>query len=137
MNIIERARHFRNLIKEYAEKSEDKTLIIATANYFEEWKPGKYKVGDIRLNANGIPKECVIEHDSTVNTDWTIDTASIWKAYHSRKPEYALPWEQPTGAHDMYKQGEYMIWIDGNTYLCLYDTTYSPLEYKQAWEKVD
>jgi len=133
MNIIEKAKALRKLIQEYAEKSEDKTLIIATANYFEEWTPNKYNVGDIRLNANGIPKECMIEHDSTVNTDWTIDTASIWKAYHSRKKEYALPWEKPTGAHDMYLKGEYMIWEDGYTYLCNMDTVYSPSEYHQAW----
>ena len=40
----------------------------------------------------------------------------------------------PTGAHDMYKTGEYMIWTDGNTYKCIQDTNFSPEEYAQAWE---
>lgn len=136
MNIIEEARRKRKLLEQLSKESEDKTLAIAFKEYFKPWERGKYKVGDIRLNANGFPKECMIEHDSTVNTDWTIDTPSIWKPYHSRKKEYALPWEKPTGAHDMYLKGEYMIWEDGYTYLCDMDTTYSPSEYAQAWTKI-
>lgn len=138
MNIIEKARALRKLIQEYAEKAEDKTLVIATSNYFEEWKQGAYNVGDVRVHPlTKVPKECMIPHDSTINTDWTIDVASIWKPYHSRKKEFALPFEAPTGSHDMYKWGEYMIWEDGNTYLCKENTNYNPSEYPQAWEKVD
>lgn len=135
MTIIERAKNLRKLIQEYAEKSEDKTLVIATSNYFEEWKPGVYKIGDIRTK-DGVPFESMIAHDSTVNTDWTIDVRTIWKPYHSRKKEYALPWVNPTGSHDMYKTGEFMIWTDGNIYMCKSDTNYSPSEYAQAWETV-
>ena len=134
MNVIEEARRKRKLLEQLSQESEDKTLAIAFKEYFKPWERGEYKVGDIRLNANGIPKECMIDHDSTVNTEWTIDTASIWKAYHSRKKEYALPFEKPTGAHDMYLKGEYMIWTDEYTYLCNMDTTYSPSEYAQAWK---
>ena len=36
----------------------------------------------------------------------------------------------------MYKAGEYMIWSDGNTYLCVQDTNFSPDEYPQAWQLV-
>lgn len=133
MTIIKQARNLRKLIKKYAEKSDDKTLVIATHTYFEEWTPGVYTAGDIRTS-NGKPYECMLNHDSTVNTDWTIDVRSIWKPYHSREKEYALPYEAPTGAHDMYKQGEYMIWTDGNIYECLQDTNYNPVEYQQAWE---
>lgn len=104
--------------------------------FFEAWTPGQYEVGDIRINpATGYPYECILAHDSTVNTYWTIDVRTLWKPYHSRKKEYALPWEQPTGAHDMYKIGEYMIWTDKEIYKCLSDTVYSPEEYIQAWEK--
>lgn len=136
MNIIEKAREFRKLIKEYAENSEDKTLVIATSNYFKEWTPDKYMVGDIRTK-NGKPYECMEEHDSTVNTDWTIDVRTVWKPYHSKKKEFALPWEKPTGSHDMYKVWEYMIFDDGYTYKCLQDTVYSPIEYSQSWEKIN
>ena len=123
-------------LTENVPSAEDKTIAIACAALFRDWTPGQYKVGDIRLNSAGIPRECMTEHDSTVNTDWTIDVGTIWKAYHSRSKEYALPFEAPTGAHDMYKAGEYMIWTDGETYLCKSDTNYNPSEYTQAWEKV-
>lgn len=63
-----------------------------------------------------------------------IDNRTLWKPWHSRKKEYALPWEQPTGAHDMYKAGEYMIWTDGTVKKCIQDTNFSPEEYAQAWE---
>jgi len=39
-----------------------------------------------------------------------------------------------TGAHDMYKAGECMIWTDGTVYRCAQDTVYSPETYAQAWE---
>lgn len=135
MNVIEKARALRKLIQEYAEKSDDKTLVIATSEYFKEWTQGNYSVGDIRTS-NGKPYECIHAHDSINNPTWDISVRTLWKPYHSRKAEFALPWEQPTGAHDMYKQGEYMIWTDGEVYLCKYDTNYSPSEYAQAWEVV-
>ena len=133
MNVIERARNLRKLIQEYAENSEDKTLVIATSEYFKEWKQGNYNVGDIRID-NGKPYECILPHDSTNNPTWDISVRTLWKPYHSRKKEFALPWERPTGSHDMYKVGEYMIFTDGKTYLCKIDTVYSPTEYPQAWE---
>ena len=133
MNVIEKARALRKLIQEYAEKSEDKTLVIATSNYFEEWTPNSYNVGDVRTS-NGKPYECILAHDSTLNPTWDISVRTLWKPYHSRKKEFALPWEAPTGSHDMYRTGEYMI-FDNNVYLCKLDTSYSPSEYAQAWEK--
>lgn len=137
MSIIEKARNLRKLIQEYAEKSEDKTLVIAASEYFKPWTPDSYSVGDVRLNQNGVPKECITAHDSVTNPDWTIDVPSLWKPYHSRKADYALPYEAPTGAHDMYKAGEYMIYTDGIIYECLSDTAYSPTDYPQAWRKVE
>lgn len=47
-----------------------------------------------------------------------------------------MPWIKPTGAHDMYKANEYMVFTDGGTYRCIQDTAYSPTEYAQAWERV-
>lgn len=137
MNPIEKARNLRKLFKEYAEKAEDKTLVIATSFYFEEWKRGKFEVGDVRLHPQTkAPYECIMAHDSTLNPTWDISVRTLWKPYHSRKKEYALPWEQPTGSHDMYLKGEYMIWADGEIYFCKSDTNYNPIEYGQAWEKV-
>lgn len=135
MTIIERAKALRELIQEYAVKSEDKTLVIATKDYFEPWTPGEYAVGDIRLDGNGNPRECILAHSSVSNPGWDINTRTLWKPYHSRKKEYAIPYEAPTGAHDMYFAGEYAIY-KGDVYLCKSNTNYSPEEYSQAWEIV-
>ena len=125
----------RTMVNEKLSGSEDKTLAIACMAFFEPWTPGVYAVGDIRTNpGTGYPRECMTAHDSTVNPNWTITTASLWKPYHSRKKEYALPWETPTGAHDIYKTGEYMVWTDGNVYHCKSDTNFSPADYADAWE---
>ena len=119
------------------EKSEDKTEGLACKGLIPVYEQNHaYSVGDVRLHPTmGIPKECILAYDGSIQQDWTIDTTTLWKPWHSRKPEYALPWEAPTGAHDIYKSGEYMVWTDGNTYKCIQDTNFSPEEYPQAWEK--
>lgn len=117
-------------------ESEDKTLGIQCMALFPTYVQNKqHEVGEVATHPEtGYPKECIQAYDGTVQQDWTIDTPSLWKPWHSRKPEYALPWEMPTGAHDMYKAGEYMIWTDGTVKKCVSDTNYSPTEYAKAWE---
>ena len=129
-------RYARDKMMTELAESEDKTAGIACRGLIPVYEQNHtYSVGDVRLHpTTGTPKECMTAYDGSVQPDWTIDTATLWKPWHSRKKEYALPWEQPTGAHDMYKAGEYMIWTDGNTYRCKQDTNFSPEEYPQAWE---
>lgn len=128
----------RSIALERVAQNDDKTEGIACMALFEPWTRGAYEVGDIRTSpTNGYPYECILAHDSKVNTDWTIDVRTLWKPYHSRKKEYALPFEAPTGTHDMYKKGEYMIFTDKEFYVCLSDTAYSPTEYADAWEKIE
>lgn len=117
-------------------ESEDKTLGIQCMALFPVYEQNKqHEVGEVVTHPEtGYPKECILAYDGTVQQDWTIDTSTCWKPWHSRKKEYALPWEQPTGAHDMYKTGEYMIWTDGTVKKCVQDTNFSPDEYPQAWE---
>ena len=123
------------LMNEIAE-CEDKTEGIACRGLIPVYEQNHaYSVGDVRLHPEtGNPKECIMAYDGSVQQDWTIDTATLWKPWHSRKKEYALPWDPPTGSHDMYKTGEYMIWTDGTVKKCIQDTNFSPEEYPQAWE---
>ena len=116
--------------------SEDKTLGIQCMALFPVYVQNKqHDVGEVALHPDtGYPRECRQSYDGTVQQDWTIDTPTLWKPWHSRKPEYALLWEAPTGAHDMYLAGEYMIWTDGTVKHCLENTNFSPDEYPQAWE---
>lgn len=116
-------------------ESEDKTLGIQCMALFPVYEQNKYhEAGEVALHPDtGYPKECMTAYDGTVQQGWTIDNRTLWKPWHSRKKEYALPYEAPTGAHDMYKTGEYMIWTDGYTYLCKEDTNFNPEDYPQAW----
>lgn len=115
---------------------DDKTEGIACRGLIPVYEQNRqYEVGDVRAHpVTGYPYECMTAYDGTVQQDWTINNRTLWKPWHSRKKEYALPWEQPTGAHDIYKFGDYMIWTDGFTYLCKEDTNFSPDEYPSAWE---
>lgn len=100
------------------------------------WKPGAYAIGDVR-SEDGIPYKCVQAHDSTANESWKPSiAASLWMQYHGTTPDTARAWVAPTGAHDMYLVGEYMIWTDGTVYLCKQNTIYSPDVYATAWEAV-
>ena len=129
-------RYARNKLMYEIADMDDKTEGIACRGLIPVYEQNHtYEVGDVRLHpVTGYPRECILGYDGTVQQDWTIDTTTLWKPWHSRKKEYALPWEAPTGAHDMYKAGEYMIWTDEKIYRCKQDTNFSPVEYAQAWE---
>ena len=124
---------------EKIKSSEDKTLGIQCMALFSVYVQNKqHEVGEVATHPDtGYPYECMTAYDGTVQQAWTIDTPSVWKPWHSQKSEYALPWEQPTGAHDMYKAGEYMIWTDGTIQHCLENTNFSPDEYPQAWADIE
>lgn len=101
------------------------------------WTPAGYAVGDVRLY-EGIPYKCVQPHDSTGNPAWTPSaTPALWMQYHGTSVDTARPWIAPTGSHDIYKSGEYMIWTDDLIYKCITNTNFSPTEYAQAWEVVN
>lgn len=126
-------------IIEKIKSSEDKTLGIQCMALFSPYEQNKYHdAGEVATSPeNGYPYECMTAYDGNAQQDWTIDNRTLWKPWHSRKREYALPWEQPTGAHDMYKEGEFMIWTDGTVKKCVQDTNFSPEEYADAWEDAE
>lgn len=100
------------------------------------WHPGVYGIGDVRMFDN-IPYKCIQTHSSADNPDWTpASTPALWIQYHGTTPDTARPYIAPTGAHNIYKKDEYMIYTDGNLYKCLTDTSFSPTDYAQAWEIV-
>lgn len=119
-------------------KSEDKTLGIQCMALFHVYVQNKqHEVGEVATHPEtGYPYECRTAYDGTVQQDWTIDNRALWKPWHSRKKEYALPWVAPTGAHDIYKAGEYMIWADGTVRRCKSDTDRGPDVLPDNWEYV-
>jgi hypothetical protein len=110
-------------------------VLVELLDYIPEWTEGVYVVGDVRKYEDQ-PKICCQAHDSTDNPSWNPTMASLWSPYHAKSAEYALPWIAPTGAQDMYKSGEYMVYTDREVYKCLQDTAYSPTDYAQAWQAV-
>lgn len=129
-------RYARSGLTKEAQSMDDKTIAISCSGLFREWTPGSYKAGDVRTDGE-TPYECISDHDSAANPGWDLSVRSLWKPYHSRKKEWALPFIQPTGAHDIYKEGEYMVWTDGNTYQAVQDTGHSPKDYPTAWKTVE
>lgn len=120
-------------------ESEDKTLGIACMALFPVYEQNKkHEAGEVALHPDtGYPYECMTAYDGTVQQDWTIDNRALWKPWHSRSAEYALPWEAPTAAHDMYRAGEYMIWTDGTVRRCKADTDRGPDVLPDNWETVE
>ena len=139
MTEAQRAQFFamRRALDGYVAKIVDNPAEInANPAALRVWKPEAYAAGDVRSYAR-IPYRCVQAHDSTANADWTPDTApALWMQYHGTTIETARPWVEPTGAHDMYRDGEFMVWTDGAVYRCVSDTAYSPADYPAAWEAV-
>ena len=130
-------RYAQSKLTDELKENDDKTIAISCAGLFRVWERGNFKAGDIRVDSdNGFPYECIMPHDSITNPgdDYTIKNRTLWKPYHSKTPEWALPYEAPTGAHDMYKSGEYMIWTDGLVYRCKEDTSFGPADYSGGWE---
>ena len=115
-----------------SEKATTEEINAVTA-IIRPWIPGIYEMGDIRME-NNIPYKCVQAHNSEGIIEWSpANTPSLWMQYHGTSLETARIWVAPTGAHDMYKAGEYMIWVDENIYECVIDTIYDPDTYPQAW----
>lgn len=111
--------------------------VIGVSAILPTWKEGQHTVESV-VQHEGQPWRCLQTHDSTGNPLWCPGIAhSLWGAYHATTLERALPWISPTGAHDTYNGGEYMIWTDGATYLCKMDATvHDPEVLPSAWQKV-
>ena len=115
----------------------DAAQVNQNAGLLRAWTAGRYGAGDLRAY-NGVPYKCVQAHDSTGNPGWSPTAApALWTQYHGTSADTARPWLAPTGAHDQYNAGEYMIYTDGKTYKALSDTVYAPDAYPAAWEEAE
>lgn len=104
---------------------------------YHDWAAGAHAVGEV-YNADGQTWECFAAYDNAEypdvkpgNTAWH----TFNRPLHGTSQSTARPFVQPTGAHDMYRAGEHIIWTDGKTYRCKSDTAYSPADYAEAWEE--
>lgn len=111
--------------------------LAACAPLFDAWDGGSvaYAVGDI-VAYDGALYRCAQAHTSQAG--WTPDaTRALWTpmGLSMDDPEAVPEWVQPTGAHDAYQTGEWMVWTDGVTYRCTRDgTVWGPDQAQDAWE---
>lgn len=109
--------------------------VIENRALCQAWGPGAHLVNEIRT-ANNYPYKCRQDHDTAIYPDivpggpaW----GTFWIPYHGRTPETALPFVQPTGAHDMYFAEEYAE-FDVGVKKCVRDTAYNYIDDPTAWE---
>lgn len=112
---------------------------ILAKNLCKKWEPGAHTVGEVYTTGDGQIWECIQAYNTEQHpgvTPGAVAWGTFHKPYHGTSPETALPWVAPTGAHDIYLQGEYIVWTDGTVQKCLQNTNFSPEEYGVAWEVV-
>ena len=122
----------RMLMKGEKPKTADE--IIMCSALYDEWEPGKHVTGDI-FSVDGDIWECFQNYDNAVYPD-IAPGGSAWftfnRPYHGTSRETARNFVHPTGAHDIYKKGEWAV-QGGKFTECLSDTSYSLEEYPSAW----
>ena len=112
---------------------------IRASGLYDDWTPGSYKVGD-GYNADGQTWECYQSYDNATHPDIKPGNAAWYtfnRPLHGKTKETAREWVKPTGAHDMYHAGEWMVWTDGTYCECIAEngTNYSPEEAPTLWRK--
>ena len=116
------------------EKPKTADEIIMCSALYDEWMPGKHVVGDI-FSVGGDIWECFQNYDNAANPDIVPGNAAWFtfnRPYHGTSRETARIFVHPTGAHDIYKKGEWAV-QGGKFTECLSDTSYSLEEYPAAW----
>ncbi len=129
-----KALRLRSII-ESAVQGLDRDTAMEALSLHTKWAEGSYKAGHAVQHQSNLWK-CLQDHDSTGNPAWRPGSApSLWGAWHARSAALALPWVAPTGAHDAYQAGEFMVWTDGAIYKCLADATiFGPDRASECWE---
>lgn len=116
------------------EKPKTADEIIMCSALYDEWNPGKHVTGDI-FSVGGDIWECFQNYDNAVYPDIVPGNAAWFtfnRPYHGTSRETARNFVHPTGAHDIYKKGEWAV-QGGKFTECLSDTSYSLEEYSAAW----
>lgn len=109
--------------------------VIDMAELLRPWAEGPHAAGEVVVY-NDYPYKVAQTHDSTGNPAWNpADTPALFAPYHGTDRAHALPYAAPTGTHDAYNAGEWMIFTDGAAYECRQDATvYGPDVLPDAWE---
>lgn len=109
--------------------------VIMCSALYPEWTEGVHTKDEI-YTVGADPWVCLAGYDNAVYPDIVPGNAA-WhtfnKPLHGTSRETARDFVQPTGAHDIYKKGEWAV-QGGKFTKANQDTTYSLVEYPQAWD---
>ena len=111
---------------------DDKITVCALYN---TWTSGSHTKGEVYTAAEQV-WECYQDYDNAVYPDIVPGNAAWYtfnRPLHGTTPQTARYFVQPTGAHDMYRAGEYAV-FDDRLCKCKSDTAYLPAEYPATWE---
>lgn len=117
------------------EKPKTADEIIMCSALYDEWQEGKHVAGDV-FCVGGEPWECFQNYDNAVYSDIKPGNSAWYtfnRPFHGTSRETARNFVHPTGAHDVYKAGEWAV-QDGKFTKANQDTAYSLAEYPQAWD---
>ena len=92
-----------------ANAAEDTAALNAVADFVRPWKPGSYSAGDVRMYENIRTSAYRRTTARKTLTGIRLLFPALWMQYHGTSRETARPWVAPTGAHDQYLVGEWMI----------------------------
>jgi hypothetical protein len=127
----------RNIESVFATAAPNMTvqMLIQNRALCAKWDYGKHAANEIRTVEN-YPFKCRQDHDTEVYPDIVPGGAAwgtFWIPFHGTSVETALPFVQPTGAHDMYLSDEYAV-FDVGVKKCIRDTAYTYIDDPTAWE---
>lgn len=109
--------------------------VIMCSALYPEWTEGVHTKDEI-YTVGADPWVCLAGYDNAVYPDIVPGNAA-WhtfnKPLHGTSRETARDFVQPTGAHDIYKKGEWAV-QGGKFTKANQDTAYSLAEYPQAWD---
>lgn len=135
-DIIEQATAIAGAMRRAVDVLPDSTAVIDCELLVEPWTPGAYVLDDVRAHAGQVWR-CCQAHDSAENPAWAPGTVpALWTPLHTKDPDKAKPFIQPTGAHDAYMKDECCV-FEGQTHRSKNDNNaYSPTDYPQGWELI-
>lgn len=137
MITVEKAKKLRAIIERAVAALElDNEAALECVELFPAWENGKAYTVETRVQYGGKLYRCVQAHTS--QSDWTPPVAvSLWSGVTVDPATGYDEWKQPTGAHDVYKKGDRVL-FNGSVYESLIDgNAYSPTAYPAGWKLIE
>lgn len=121
-------------------KTADDEIVLENSKYLERYEEDKeYKINDLFVLGGKVFR---VIQDHTSQADWNpFETPALYQDLSSvideEGNEVVSDWKQPTGGHDLYEQGNKVIYEDKTWELVGKDTGHAPGTVAGVWEVVE